>query len=219
MNKEVWNEWISRIEWILEIAKKRNWDYSDLTIKKPISEKAFEILEKELNLEYPKDFKEVLTKYSSGILMDWQIEGEETAGEFREIFCGAGRGYLWDFDTLRDDYKNIKGWITECFSNPEDEYDKIWYNKIPFLDVPNGDVIAFGDKTGNGNQVVYLSHDGSDFHGQILGDNFIDFIDKWTQLGCIGTEDWQFEPFYDYDTKKLLSDKSVLDKWIKWAEK
>ena len=33
------------------------------------------------------------------------------------------------------------------------------------------------------------------FHGQILGENFIDFMNKWTQLGCVGTEDWQFEPF------------------------
>ena len=151
--------------------------------------------------------------------MDWQIEGEETEGEFREIFCGAGRGYLWDFDTLRDDYKNIRGWITECFPNPDDEYDKVWYNKIPFLDVPNGDVIAFGDKTEFGNQVVYLSHEGDDFHGQILGENFIDFMNKWTQLGCVGTEDWQFEPFYDYEKKTMLSDKSMLNKWVKWLEK
>ncbi|SFF69791.1 SMI1/KNR4 family protein [Sunxiuqinia elliptica] len=219
MNIEVWNTWISKIEWILKIAKKRNWDYTELTIKKPVSEKAFEILEKELNIEYPSDFKEVLTKYSSAVLMDWQIEGEEPEGEFQEIFCGAGRGYLWDFDSLRDDYKNIQGWINECFSNPEDEYDKVWYNKIPFLDVPNGDVIAFGEKTDKGNQVVYLSHEGDDFHGQILGESFIDFIDKWTRLGCVGTEDWQFEPFYNYETKTLLSDKSILDKWVKWLEK
>lgn len=219
MMNELWNEWISRIEWILGIAKKRNWDYSDLTIKKPISEKAFDILEKELNIKYPEDFKEVLTTYSSGILMNWQIEGEETEGEFREIFCGAGRGYLWNFDTLRDDYKNIKDWITECFPNSKDEYDRVWYNKVPFLDVPNGDVIAFGDKTEFGNQVVYLSHEGDDFHGQILGENFIDFINKWTQLGCVGTEDWQFEPFYDYEKKTMLSDKTILDRWIKWLEK
>lgn len=219
MNKEIWNNWMNRIEWILSIAEKRNWDYSELTIKKPISENAFKILEKELNLEYPTDFKEVLTKYSSGLLMDWQIEGEETEGEFWQIFRGPGRGYLWDFDTLRDDYKNIQGWITICFSNPEDDYHKIWYNKIPFLNVPNGDVIAFGDKTEKGNEVVYLSHEGDNFHGGVLGDNFIDFIDKWTQLGCIGTEAWQFDPFYNYETKKLLSDLTVLEKWKKWLEK
>lgn len=146
-------------------------------------------------------------------------QGEEAEGDFREIFCGAGHGYLWDFDTLRNDYKNTQGRISECFSNPEDEYDRVWHNKIPFLDVPNGDVIAFGKRTESGNQVVYLSHEGDDFHGQILGDNFIDFINKWTQLGCVRTECWHFEPFYDYETKKLLTDKTKLDSWNKWLEK
>ena len=219
MNKEIWNDWLARIEWILAIAKKRNWDYSELTIREPISKKAFEILEKELNLEYPADFKEILTNYSAGLLMDWQIEGEETEDEFEEIFCGGGHGYLWNFATLRDHYKNVHNWKEICFPNPEDDYDKVWYNKIPFLDVPNGDVIAFGEKTEKGNQVVYLSHDGSEFHGQILGENFIDFINKWTQIGCVGTEDWQFEPFYNYDNKKLLDDLSVLKKWKEWLEK
>src|SRR5690606_18981401 len=167
MNREIWENWIKRIEWILNIAKKRNWDYTELTIKEPISEKAFEILEKELNIKYPTDFKGILTKYSSGILMDWQIEGEEAEDEFEEIFSGGGRGYLWDFDTLRDDYKNIQGWIKESSNHPEDEYYKIWNDKIPFLDVLNGDIIAFGDKTEKGNQVVYLSHQyGDSFHGQ-----------------------------------------------------
>jgi hypothetical protein len=33
-----------------------------------------------------------------------------------------------------------------------------------------------------GNQVVYLSHEGDDFHGQILGDNFIDFINNMDSI-------------------------------------
>jgi hypothetical protein len=219
MNKEQWDGWIKQTEWILGIAKRRGWNYTSLTIKAPVVEGAFEIVENELNIKYPADFKEVLTKYSSGILMDWQIRGEEPDGEFRSIFCGAGRGYLWDFDTLRADYENLQGWIKGCFSDPDDDYDKVWHGKVPFLDVPNGDMIAFGDKTEKGNQVVYLSHEGSDFHGQILGNSFIEFIDKWTQLGCVGTEDWQFEPFYNYSQKELLADSTTLQRWVEWLEK
>lgn len=218
MNNEIWHTWIDRVEWILSIAKKRHWDYTDMVVKKPVSDKDFEVLEKDLGIKYPDDFKEVLTKYSSGLLMDWQIENETPLGEFDEIFCGAGYGSLWDFSTLRDDYDNIQGWIKGCFSNPEDDYDKVWFNKVPFLTVPNGDVIAFGDKTKKGNQVVYLSHEGDEFHGQILGENFIDFINKWTQTGCVGTEDMQFEPFYNYQTKSFLSNKATLDKWKAWLE-
>jgi hypothetical protein len=48
MNIKIWNNWINRIHWILDIAKKRNWDYSELVIKEPVSVKAFEMLENEL---------------------------------------------------------------------------------------------------------------------------------------------------------------------------
>lgn len=221
MNEIIWERWTSDINWILDVAKRKNWDYSPLVIKKPVSVKAFNLLEKELKLEYPTDFKRVLTQYASGLAMSWQIEGEETEeeGEFSEMFCGGGRGYLWDFDTLKDDFIGYQSWVKECFPNTKDEYDKIWHGKTPFLDVPNGDVIAFCKKTAKGNPVVYLSHDGDEFHGQILGENFIDFINKWTQLGCIGTECWQFEPFYDFAKKTLLADKEKLNRWKLWLEK
>jgi hypothetical protein len=219
MNKELWDKWIENINWILTIAKKRHWDTEELEIKSTVTANDFISLENHLDITYPDDFKEILTNYSSGILLNWQIEGEETEGEYKEIFCGGGRGYLWDFSTLKDDYENYQGWIKECFSNEDDEYDKVWYNKIPFLDVPNGDVIAFGEKATTGNPVIYLSHDGSDFHGHKLGDNFVDFITKWTKLGCIGTEEWQFEVFYDYERMELKTEGQTFENWIKWLQK
>lgn len=215
MNNEIWNQWIERINWILGIAQKKQWDFSELVIKKTVPKETLEALEKELGLEYPAGFKEVLTQYSSAVYMDWQIEGEEPQGDFRGIFCGGGSGYLWSFKNLKDSYQNMRDWIDECFPDPNDEYDKIWHNKVPFLDVPNGDVIAFDQK----GQVVYLSHDGDDFHGQVLGNSFVSFMDKWTQLGCVGTESWQLEPFYNDDSKQFLSDPSKLKVWIDWLEK
>jgi hypothetical protein len=43
--------------------------------------------------------------------------------------------------------------------------------------------------------VTYLSHDGDEFHGRHLGQDFIDFVDRWSLLGCPGNESWQLEPF------------------------
>ena len=63
-----------------------------------------------------------------------------------------------------------------------------------------------------------MSHGGDNFHGQILGENFVDFISKWTQTGCVGTEDWQLEPFYDYETKTFLSNNAILEEWKRWLE-
>ena len=220
MNEATWQEWVNKFEWIVKIAKRRKWTYEKLKINPPIPERTIKSIEKNLEVVFPQDFTEVLTKYASGVFLDWTIKGEETEGKFREIFCGGGRGYLWDYSILIENYKSYLSWIDACFPDPEDEIDKIWHNKIPFLSVPNGDIIAFGEETIYGNPVVYLSHDGEeDFNGARLGLNFVDFINKWSTLGCIGTEDWQFEPFYDYENKLLKKEGPAIEEWKKWLEK
>ena len=60
----------------------------------------------------------------------------------------------------------------------------------------NGDFIAFDlldekeDK-----RVVYLSHDGGEGHGVILGRNFIDFMDRLITIGACGPEDFSAYAF------------------------
>ena len=129
MDKTIWDKWLTDWNWILEIAKKRNWNNYPLIIKPPISINKINKIEAELQIKYPLEFKAILTNYSSGVLFRWQIKHEETKGEFSEIFCGGGRGYLWDIKTLKRDFHNYNGWVKECFPNVDDEYDKIWHNK------------------------------------------------------------------------------------------
>lgn len=43
--------------------------------------------------------------------------------------------------------------------------------------------------------VVYLSHEGGEGHGRVLGHSMLDFIDRWTLLGCVGPEEWLMLPF------------------------
>jgi hypothetical protein len=124
-------------------CKKKNWDTDPLIIKPTINADEIIQIENEFQIKYPFEFKTILTQYSSGVLFSWQIENEETEGAFRKIFCGCGRGYLWDIETLKSDVEKYNNWVSRCFSNIDDEYDKIWHNKVPFLNVPNGDIIAF----------------------------------------------------------------------------
>jgi hypothetical protein len=219
MDNTLWAEWLKNWNWILAIAKRRNWDVKELVIKPTVSISEIEEIERELGILYPTEFKTILTKYSSSVMLNWQIEHEETEGEFRQVFCGGGWGQLWDFEILRENYDGYMGWVTECFPNPEDEYDRIWHNKVPILRVPNGDMIVLDTFEKKENcPVIYLSHDGSDFHGHRLGENFIDFISRWSNIGCVGTEDWQYEPFYDYENMTLKDSGEVIARWKKWLE-
>jgi len=211
LNKTLWNKWQSDWSWIMSVAESRNWDYSELVIQEPVSLEEIKALEENLNIELPSDFKHVLCEYSSGVDFNWHMDGDEIES-FEAIFCGGSDGILWDFSQLERMYKNYKDWIKVCFPDPNNEYDKIWYDKIPFLEVGNGDIIAF-DAMEAGYPVVFLSHDGSDFHGSRLAGNFIEFITNWSNIGCVGTEDWILEIFYDSDSKKLMNESTIIDEW------
>jgi len=80
-------------------------------------------------------------------------------------------------------------------------------------------MFAFDIEKGNLNcPVIYLSHDGSDNHGMKVGNNFIDFITRWSNIGCPGTEDWQIEPFYNYNNKQIDLTGERVSAWKKWLE-
>lgn len=119
----------------------------------------------------------------------------ELPKEFNEIFAGE---CIWNVNNLIDIDESRESWARECFSNLEDEYDKVWHNKLAFMDVANGDKIAIDlERYPDYTPVVYLSHDDGEGHGYILGESFKDFIDRWTLIGCPGSEDWQMMPFID----------------------
>ena len=100
--------------------------------------------------------------------------------------------------------RSRKGWVEGCFNNVSDPYDKVWHNKLGFITVDNGDVIAFDlcdpkeDK-----QVIYLSHDDGDAHGYVLGKNFGDFFTKYLLIGACGREWWGVLPFINDATSGI----------------
>jgi hypothetical protein len=215
MNTIIWNKWIEDWNWILSIAKKRNWDFESIKIQPKANINQINKIEEKLSIQYPDDFKIILIEYSSGISLDWQINNEEEENEFKEIFCGGGNPYLWNSNNLILLYETYQSWLKNCYNDPTDFYGKHYYNKIPFIEVPNGDLIVFNLK----GEVIYLSHDDGPLHGEKLADNFIEFISLWSNLGCIGTESEQFKVFYDINNQKLMYRNPKIERWKNWLQK
>lgn len=68
--------------------------------------------------------------------------------------------------------------------------------KLGFMNVPNGDAIAFDMKESEINpSVVYLSHDDGEGHGYILGKDFNTYLEQLLLVGACGNEDWKILPF------------------------
>lgn len=159
-------------------------------------------VEEKLSVRIPPSFKKCLMEYTKGLDFYARIPDDfELPYELRKLFSAR---FSWNLDALSEMWKDYEHWLEVCFTNPEDEYDNVWYNKLPFMPVPNGDYIAFDlNDTNEDKRVVYLSHDDGEGHGYILGENFGDYIEKLIAIGASGNEDYQMLPFIEDETSGI----------------
>ncbi|CAH2213863.1 SMI1/KNR4 family protein [Tepidibacter aestuarii] len=168
----MWDKWTERWEKTLEAVQSLNGDIRKFKICKPASQNEVEEVEKKLGFKLPISFRKVLLEFSSSVNFEWYLpDNIELPQELREIFSGD---CSWNINLICELEKTRKDWITQCFPDINDDYDKIWHNKLGFMNVPNGDMIAFDLKEyPERTPIVYLSHDDGEGHGYILGEDFI----------------------------------------------
>ena len=170
-----------------------------LTIGEPATEEEIKAVEEQLGYILPSYFREVLLENTAHLDFYWDINDITDEGDISlpdklvEIFRGQ---LLFGLDLLLDYEDDRKGWVKEVYSDYNNEYDRVWHNKMSFHQVGNGDYIAIELELENYGKVVYLSHDGSENHGLYIASNFKEFLMNYAAIGCIGGEDWQWEPFY-----------------------
>lgn len=134
----------------------------------------------------PKGWKGLFRKKKN--LSPWV----ELPPELEGIFSGA---CCWDLDALPALESTRQVWAERVFTHPERPAHRLWRGKLAFQEAPTGDLLAL-DLEAPGSPVVYLSQEGGALHGAVLGASFTDFIDRWSQVGFAGPEDFQIERFY-----------------------
>ena len=107
-------------------------------------------------------------------------------------------------------------WVEKCFADVTDAYNAVWHNKLGFSEVSNGDAIAFDLSILPDSPIVYLSHDDGAGHGYRLGNNFADYVERLSLLGCPGNEDWQVTPFLVNATSGLDAFGPTAVLWHEW---
>jgi len=210
----MWEKWRERFHLIMEAAEKKGCESSKLNIGLPSTMEEIENIESRLGKNLPKSFRRVLTEFSSNVDIYWFLpHNKMPIGALKGICSGDCE---WNTLELLALEECRKGWVEDCFPNPDDSYDSVWHNKLAFQSIMNGDMLALDLTVLDDSPVVYLSHDGGDFHGTILGNNFIDFIDRWSLLGFAGAEYWKFEPFIAPSTIGLDPFCKNATRWQKW---
>ena len=188
-----------RLNLFLEKIEDLGGEVEPLTIEKPAIEDEIKAIEAQLGYTLPPHFREVLLGNTAHLDFYWDINDITDEGDISlpdklvEIFRGQ---LLFGLDLLLDYEDDRKGWVKEVYPDYNNEYDRVWHNKMSFHQVGNGDYIAIELEPENYGKVVYLSHDGSENHGLYIADNFKEFLMNYAAIGCTGGEDWQWEPFY-----------------------
>ena len=173
--------------------------FREFKIGTPAKEEEILEAEKKLGYRIPEDFRDILLNYSSCFKYFWNIykgvseEQIELPNNLKGIFAGD---LHWELNVLVKFQEDNKDWIEECFPDYNDEYDRVWHNKMLFYEVGNGDYLAIELEKENYGKIAYLSHDDGDGHGYYLANNFKELLTNWSKVGCVGGEDWQWLIFY-----------------------
>lgn len=181
----------------------------ELTIENPASLDEITAKENELNVNLPSSYKMALSQFSKSLHFYWSFSDETIVpNDFREIFSGS---IHWNIDDLED----LTKVADEFLKQDGEDWAFNLRNKIGFAHSGNGDIYAFDmNAHGEDKPVVYWEHEEDKV--TYLADSFIDFLEKITELHCIGDEIWQFEYFINENGLNTESELAV--KWKTWFE-
>jgi hypothetical protein len=179
-----------------------------LVVGAPASPERVAEIEEQLGSALPASLRHVLTTVASRLEFTWFAPSDRTFPEpFDEIFAG---NLHWSLDVLPTLMGAARGWVKHAFPDPADPYHRVWHDKLPFMDVGNGDLLAL-DREG---QVVYLSHDGGEGHGHVMAASFEDLLVRWIPLACPGAEDVQWWPFLAESDGRIDPSSATAREWM-----
>ncbi|MFO1493267.1 MAG: SMI1/KNR4 family protein [Lysobacterales bacterium] len=183
----------TRLERMLGGLERQGYDVRELVFEPVAGEHEVLAVEQQLGIALPVSFRNVLQKISRNVDFGWfSPRGLKYPRPFQSNFCG---GIHWSVDTVAGINSEKDSWVREVFPEPNDAYDRVWHQKLAFLEVGNGDYLALDLHPESIGKVVYLSHDDGAGHGHALAADFEDLLERWVPLACTGAEDWQWMPF------------------------
>lgn len=216
--EQTYKQVLEKIEWLQDIAKRKRWTITlKPFIERPATIDEIDSVEKQIGKTIPEDLKKLFL-FSKHVEFSYQFD-ETLSEEFRQNFSGD---IYWNLDSLSDQYSNFQEWIKASVDPKYNDREaieiteKLWQDKLPLMDVPNGDIIAIGN---NPSEIIYFSHEGNTMHGKILGDTLWNFLDFYSRVGFAGSEDWQLEPFFNFEKNVIITKGDKVERFIQLLEK
>ncbi|WP_419393288.1 SMI1/KNR4 family protein [Cytobacillus praedii] len=199
---------ISKWKEILQKVEKNNGKVYQMEIGETATLQEIEAKEKELGCQLPPSYKYIVQNIGKSLSFYYSFsEDTMIPSEFREIFSGE---IHWNINFLQ----NLTRLADEGMEDGED-YGSTLRGKLEFSHAGNGDIYAFDMSVDRVEKpVIYWDHEEDTI--TYVADSFINYLLRITELGCIGSEKWQFEYFLSESGVDTASQAAV--RWKQWFE-
>jgi hypothetical protein len=167
--------------------------------------------EREIGRSVPRSLKAVLLGFSGEVEFFWFLpERTRPPSLLSGVFCGECLWSVADLPRINQEAT----WLAEnCFTEADPDH-RLWANKFPFQSIGYGDFLAIDTTEADPQPIVYLSHELGWGHGYRLGPSFVEFIERWTRLGC--PSDDIFPLFVPDRAGDLDVSSEWAIQWCKW---
>lgn len=186
-------EWQQQWKQLLHQLELKGADTA-LLWEEPATNQEIADIEHQLEITLPEELRSLLQDGGKRVMIYWNIVYAQTA----------------PFDLSGD-----TGWDIESIDFPDfgDDEQADQKRYLCFYHAGNGDELLL-DLHSNPQRpmVFHWAHETGEFH--ILAVSLTDFLNKVTELGCIGAEEWQYTLFIDNCGLNLYS--KIAKQWQQW---
>jgi len=193
---------------ILNKLERNNGKVQPIEFGEKATIKEIQEKEKELGYKLPPSYKSIIKNYAKSLSFYYSFsEDTMIPTEFSEIFSGE---INWDFSELQ----NLDE-LAEDLEEDGEDYGKNLRGKLEFSHAGNGDIYAF-DMLAEGEEkpVIYWDHEEDTV--TYIADSFIDYLEKITELSCVGSEKLQIDYFLNENGLDTSSSNAL--RWKEWFE-
>jgi len=195
--------WRSHWANTLYSCHRRDLSVQPLQVKGPIEQRIVTDREKKMGMALPEQLRAFFLTAATFVLMGWHSQNNFSIGDFEFGSIGGHMRivfqdvipvtHLSGWNPNEWDEEMLSFWQSDSESWDDiDDIIALLNHSISFMDIGNGDHLVIDTRDG---KVKYLSHEGPEAIGVVLGRDFNDFMMRWSQLGCVGPEIWWLEPF------------------------
>ncbi|RSD27067.1 SMI1/KNR4 family protein [Mesobacillus subterraneus] len=200
---------LTKWEGILQKVERNNGRVYPLEIGERATLQEIEDKERELGYPLPPSYKSVMQNLGKSLSFYYSFSDDTMIpNEFREVFSGE---IQWDLDFLQ----NLDSLADDLMDDGGYDYGSTLRGKVEFAHSGNGDIYAF-DMTVDTEEkpVIYWEHEEDTV--TYIADSFMDYLNKITDLNCVGSEKWQLEPFLN--EKGLDTEGPSAKRWKQWFD-